>query len=383
MPERARIAGIDFWRGGVLVAILFDHIPGNGLEHLTPRNFGFSDSAEAFVFMSGLSVGVLYLGRAKREGLASVTWSCARRALKLYGAHLAMTAAAIALFGLVSALTGIVELIEPHGRALVFHEPAKAMASILMLSHQIGYFNILPLYIVMMALAPVILALTLEGPRLALAASIGLYVIARLFGFNLPNAPEPGSWFFNPFAWQLVFSLGVVVASLRGDGPPKVQPVFLTASLVIALVGLVIATDGFGFAPGFRIATDAYNDIGKQNLGLTRLVHFGAIAYLASFVSRAPALVESRVGRALRRLGRHSLPVFAAGSLLSAGGQALIAIAERSAPDFAMPIGMVYTLLSLATLFLLAQRLECKISPLPDPDGRRRPFLVWRPSFVR
>jgi hypothetical protein len=30
--------------------ILIDHIPGNPLEHFTPRNFGLSDSAEAFVF---------------------------------------------------------------------------------------------------------------------------------------------------------------------------------------------------------------------------------------------------------------------------------------------------------------------------------------------
>jgi hypothetical protein len=87
MSARARISAIDFWRGAVLVAILVDHIPGNGLEHFTPRNFGLSDSAEAFVFLSGLSVGSAYLGRAERDGLLSVTRSCARRALKLYGAY--------------------------------------------------------------------------------------------------------------------------------------------------------------------------------------------------------------------------------------------------------------------------------------------------------
>ncbi|HLX99831.1 MAG TPA: OpgC domain-containing protein, partial [Roseiarcus sp.] len=49
-----RVRDIDFWRGAVLIAILIDHIPGNPLEHWTPRNFGLSDSAEAFVFLSGL-----------------------------------------------------------------------------------------------------------------------------------------------------------------------------------------------------------------------------------------------------------------------------------------------------------------------------------------
>ena len=56
-----RVRDIDFWRGAVLIAILVDHIPGNPLENLTPRNFGLSDSAEAFVFLSGLSVGLIYM----------------------------------------------------------------------------------------------------------------------------------------------------------------------------------------------------------------------------------------------------------------------------------------------------------------------------------
>ncbi len=56
-----RVRDIDFWREAVLIVILVDHIPGNPLEHLTPRNFGLSDSAEAFVFLSGLSVGLIYL----------------------------------------------------------------------------------------------------------------------------------------------------------------------------------------------------------------------------------------------------------------------------------------------------------------------------------
>jgi hypothetical protein len=49
--KRKRIPEIDFWRGFALVVILVDHVPWNGLDYLTPRNFGFSDAAEAFVFL--------------------------------------------------------------------------------------------------------------------------------------------------------------------------------------------------------------------------------------------------------------------------------------------------------------------------------------------
>ena len=50
--KKVRNADIDFWRGIVLIIILINHIPGNLIENLTPRNIGFSDSTEAFVFIS-------------------------------------------------------------------------------------------------------------------------------------------------------------------------------------------------------------------------------------------------------------------------------------------------------------------------------------------
>src|SRR5580704_10681045 len=78
-----RIRDIDFWRGAVLIAIVIDHIPGNPLENWTPRNFGLSDSAEAFVFLSGVSVGLIYLPRACKEGLGPVAGGRLRRAVML------------------------------------------------------------------------------------------------------------------------------------------------------------------------------------------------------------------------------------------------------------------------------------------------------------
>ena len=63
---------IDFWRGAVLVFIFVNHIPGNLLEHLTPRNYGFSDAAEAFVFISGLSVALAYYPRLPQGDVLGV-----------------------------------------------------------------------------------------------------------------------------------------------------------------------------------------------------------------------------------------------------------------------------------------------------------------------
>ena len=65
----------------------------------------------------------------------------------------------------------------------------------------------LPLYIVLMGLFPPVLWLMLRQPDLVMLASIALYFAARYFGWNLPAYPA-GTWYFNPFTWQLLFVFG-------------------------------------------------------------------------------------------------------------------------------------------------------------------------------
>ena len=55
-----RIDGIDFWRGLALLMIFIDHVPENVFQHVTQKNFGFSDAAELFVFLAGVSVALAY-----------------------------------------------------------------------------------------------------------------------------------------------------------------------------------------------------------------------------------------------------------------------------------------------------------------------------------
>jgi len=107
MATGQRVGAIDFWRGVILVVILADHIPGNLLDEATPRNFGLSDSAEAFVFLSGLSVGLAYYQRTANGGLAEVARRCLARALRIYGVHIAITFCAVAIFGAFYALSGL------------------------------------------------------------------------------------------------------------------------------------------------------------------------------------------------------------------------------------------------------------------------------------
>jgi hypothetical protein len=378
-----RIRDIDFWRGAVLIAILIDHIPGNPLENWTPRNFGLSDSAEAFVFLSGLSVGLIYMPRAYKYGIEPVAGGCLKRALKLYGVHIALTLAALAVFGAAYWMSGVSDLIQAHGRSLVFGSPANGLLGLALLSHQLGYFNILPLYIVLMLWAPVVLALALRGPVLALIVSIGLYAAARAFGLNLPNWPQPGGWFFNPIAWQLIFTLGLVSAVLWRDGLPRPAPWLVTLSAVTVAGAALIVTNEGGLAPGLRDTATAHLDVAKQDLGLARLIHFVALAYLIATATTAfgrfiAPVVRGGFGSAVQRLGRNSLAVFAAGSVLSACGQAaLAATSPHASAGIEQFAGLAYTVASIAALFAVAHWIECRnarlsaASSVAQPAGSR------------
>src|SRR5258708_3520206 len=47
----------------------------------------------------------------------------------------------------------------------------------------------------------------LRRPNMTLAASGVLYLMARHFGWNVSAYPT-GVWYFNPFAWQFLFTFG-------------------------------------------------------------------------------------------------------------------------------------------------------------------------------
>ena len=262
---------IDFWRGLVLVIIFVNHVPGNILEHLTPRNYGFSDAAEAFVFISGLSVALVYFPKLAQSGMLDIVRRCFRRSLELYRMHLIMTGAAIALFSVGYVMSDDIMMIEAHGRSAVFEDTARGVTGVLLLGHQLGYFNILPLYIALMLWAPVAMILLRIHVALAAAVSIGVYLLARADVLALPSWPEPGRWFFNPFAWQLLFTLGIFAGALlsRLKSIPYWRPAFI-GSIVFLVASFVTMMNGFGLAP--NLLWGAFNtvDLVKSDLGLGR-----------------------------------------------------------------------------------------------------------------
>lgn len=319
---RERIDAIDFWRGVALAMIFINHIPGNVLGNFTPRNYGFSDSAEAFVFLSGMSVTLAY-GRLFKAEATLAAARLLRRAARLYGAHIALTLAALALYGAATILTGHEGLLGEHGRGTPFADPIRGALGIVTLGHQIGYFNILPIYVVFLVLAPAMLGLGLRSRWKMLAFSLALYAATRGLGLNLPSWPDLGVWYFNPMAWQLMFAMGLFAGFAAKEGRiPFHSGVYRLAHL-FTIGAAIVVSNGFGLAPGLADAAGQYLDWDKTQLGTIRIIDFLALAYVIYCSGVTARLRDSSLYPAASLLGRHALPVYCGGSLLSAAGHIL------------------------------------------------------------
>ena len=60
LPPKGRDYRLDLVRGFAIWAIFLDHTPNNSVSWITQRNYGFSDAADLFVFVSGYTASFVY-----------------------------------------------------------------------------------------------------------------------------------------------------------------------------------------------------------------------------------------------------------------------------------------------------------------------------------
>jgi hypothetical protein len=356
--KRKRIPEIDFWRGFALIVILIDHVPWNGLDFLTPRNFGFSDAAEAFVFLSGVSVSLAYGPTLAKAGFGRLVERCASRAGKLYLVQIVMVASNIAIPFAAATLVGDQGIELGQGLSRFVASPASSIVSAAALAYTPRYSAILALYVVLMLWAPAVIFLASRNSALALLASVVVYVAGRGRVFD-----DGDGWTFNPFAWQLLFAIGIICALRWRHGLPRPQRPLVVLALVIILGAAILSMK----AMGLRATAFAYLDLDKHDLGILRLAHFLALAYVMSSVAivqpwatSMSRIVGSRVGQSFQGMGRNSLLFFALGSVASTGGRSLMAVAQSlGAPHLSVHvIGLVYTVIAVIGMFVLVSRMN-------------------------
>jgi hypothetical protein len=313
---------IDFWRGFALVAIFINHIPGIYFERFTHRNFGFSDSAELFVLLAGWSLRAM-VDRSPDLQPFRLVLRIGGRAMVLYVAQQVITVLAVAMIAATALYTGTTLVLQWNNAAAMFDEPVTANIGVVLLSHHLGYFDILPLYIVLMMMAPIMAILYRVSPLALLVVSGSLYFATLYTGFNLPTWPVEGRWFFNPFAWQFVFVIGYM---LGGQGPAQdVVGKYRLPLRIVAILFLIYSLFAaiYGWYPDWLSAPEpaAFFVVDKTFQTPLRLLH--VLALVAAFGGSFWFLFKymQPIVRYCAMLGRNSLNVFCVGSLLSLGGQ--------------------------------------------------------------
>ncbi|UJW87869.1 OpgC domain-containing protein [Devosia sp. SL43] len=318
---------LDMFRGIALVMIFINHVPGTVYESFTSRNFGFSDAAEAFVFMSGMAAGLAYSNRFRTGNLWAATAKVWARARQLYFVHIVITMLCLAIFAGAAKWFDLTEVLTKNNLTALFQKPLSTLVGIPLLTHQLGYLNILPLYMTLLLATPLVIYAGLRKPWLVFIAAIALWVAAGQFRFNLPAFPNPGGWFFNPFSWQILFVTGLLsgmAMKVGGRFIPKSPVLFVLAAafLVFVLFWMKVPPTGkimngmLGWLSslGVPFYITAFD---KTFLSLPRLLHAFALFYVMGHLAVMRTVASSAIAAPFRLLGRQGLAVFAVGTVLS------------------------------------------------------------------
>lgn len=318
--KRPRDPRLDVFRGIGMFIILFAHIPGNAWTLWIPARFGFSDATEMFVFLSGMASAIAFGRLFDRDGFAMGTARIAQRVWQVYWAHIAVFVVVAALMAAAGTKPDGTSYVESLNLSRFFADPAPLLPSLLTLAYVPNYFDILPMYLVILAMMPAMLALERAGRWLPFAAMAAVWGFAQARLLDLPAEPwSDRGWFFNPFGWQLLFFLGFFLMRRTLPAPG------LDRRLVALALAVVIATVPFAWykileaVPALDSAARALHPLtDKTHFGILRLVHFAALAYLAVHaVGEGGRRLKGPLVKVVSKVGQQSLAVFITGMVVA------------------------------------------------------------------
>lgn len=372
-PRAGRDLRLDFFRGLSLFLIFVDHIPENILSYFTLRSVAFSDAAEVFIFISGFAAALVY-GRALRQsGLLFASAQVYRRVWQLYVAHIFLFVIFTAEVSYTLSAADNPLYAEEMGVGDFLATPHIAVMQALILRFQPTFLDILPLYIVLLGVFPVILVLIERNPFLAFVPSAALYLAVQRFGWAVYAYPGDHTWFFNPLAWQFLFVLGAICGHAQATGRrlvPEGNWVTLLSAAAVAAAAVISLSwlvhwmyDPF---PGFFVKDLWRYAIDKTNLTPLRLVNFVALAILAScLVERDSPFLRGRIARPIVLCGQNSLYVFCLGILLAVLGHFVLAEVSDRVP-VQLLVNLLGAALMVGTALLIAWYKRAGRPAMPD-----------------
>jgi hypothetical protein len=335
---------IDFFRGLVLIVIALDHVEGSVLSRFMLHNYAYCDAAEVFVFLGGYASAAAYTNVATYRSVYAARRRFLVRAAEIYRAYLVTAGLMLAAGAMLTLWHVDSPILRETGWSDLVRHPLGTLLGIVSLRHQPFLSAVLPMYTLFALCVPLSVPLAARRPALALSASVAVWLAGAWLGRTLPSV-DPHGWAFNPFAWQLMFMLGILcrMHPLSNDFQASRIGRWLTgAALVVAL--------GFAFIK-LCLFSDPQPGYMKQNLAAVRVISFVAIAWLVAqavrmqgvrwLAERLPAVVE---------VGKQGLVCFVGGTVVSIG----VDTGVRLARGPAWLTGLAGDMVAIGALLLLA-----------------------------
>lgn len=319
---------IDFFRGISLIFIFINHIPGNAFTYLTSRTFTLFDSAEVFMFLAGYSAALGYYGLVP-QGLQALSRKALRRVRAIWIYHMVLV---IILMASAFYLTEGLGIKTDYEIFLdkIESDPLQVLLGIPLLAFQAPLLDILPMYVIVMLLAPFLIWMRARGELALLAASGLAWMFAARFFPNIPTMTYDIPWNFNPFCWQFLFAIGIAFGwrtraamppVAAGDGRRILDFCCLLFVVFSACVLATIAFQTFDDVGANRLRS-MYFSLNKQCLDLWRVVGLLASAYLAArLIAKDAAWLKMPLSRWVCAAGAASLPIFSLTVVLSFAGK--------------------------------------------------------------
>ncbi len=299
---------LDLLRGFAVVVMVVDHFGGSSWLYLiTGGNAFFVSGAEAFIFISGLVVGMVYGGIALKQGIWTAQKKALERAWTLYGLTVVLTL----LFAAFSLYGGL-----DWAKELQISNPWIFALNVATL-RQTMYLTDVPLmYTLLMVWAAVGLWLLYKGQtKWLLAGSGALWLAFQLDAVQVPW-PVDGNTIFNFAAWQFLFFVAMAIGYHRKALTEKLGqlprwPYLFFSGLLVVWLLQVYSTNGALLTqswPGVDTHAIMTSFFLKSSLAPGRLMASFVIfqfAYLVATLFWKP--IWSALGWLLLPLGQNAL----------------------------------------------------------------------------
>jgi enterochelin esterase-like enzyme len=374
---------IDLLRGFCVLAMVVDHIAGPSVLYgLTGGNRFYTSAAEAFIFISGLVMGLVYRRIIVRDGIGAALRRVMERAVALYLLTVTLTLLFIPAWELFAVR---------RAQGVDFQDPAAFIVSVLTL-HRTYYLVDIPLlYTFLIFIAPA--AIVLLSQRKTMLVLIASWAIWALYQFFPEQADMPwpiaGNYLFYASAWQVFFFTGLVLGWHHTDLSRKFAEVPRQPLLVLSGLGfaaLILLYQIVDRLPRIMSDPDQATSVqlfilevlfGKSDVRPGRIVAsivvFGFFYLLVTEFWRP---LYRATGWFLLPLGQSALYAYAAHVVLAVPTSVLLDF--LTVPDrYARPLNAVIQIATLALIWLFIKGRVLFVSP---SSGHAR--YVWPVAAV-